>query len=187
MNDWDEKSFDFPLTNESVVFEVGGYIGRWATEIEARYHPRLYVFEPQLWAFEKLIHRLATPYVYNFGLGVEDGVFPMGRFETDGCSFVDVPEDKPSAFGTIVEISSFLKLNKVRNIDLMLMNIEGYEFTLIPYMIDMGIMKKVNYFMCQFHLLGKYEGAYELIRRKMGQMKRVRFEYGTTLTCWENK
>ena len=73
----------------------------------------------------------------------------------------------------------------IQNINLCLMNIEGYEFKLIPYMIETGIMDRIDYFMCQFHLQGGKETEYYDIRRRLSETKKIRFDYGPTLTCWE--
>src|SRR5258707_4989859 len=101
-HEWDLKSVDFPLTQDSVVFEIGGYDGRWAMEIATRFHPNLYVFEPQPWAFKKCEEALVGydhTHLYNVGLTVKRGEFPMGNWETDGCSLTNIPSSKPVGLG----------------------------------------------------------------------------------------
>jgi FkbM family methyltransferase len=185
---WDLDSVDFPLTEDSVVFEIGGYEGRWAKEISERYHPLLLAYEPQDWAFEKCTEALMdypNSHVHHVGLGVETGFFDMGNYGTDGCSFVNLPSGKPVGIGQLVEISKHLA--GVKHIDLCLMNIEGYEFKLIPYMIETGIMDRIDYFMCQFHLNLGNENEYHDLRRELSKTKKIRFDYGPILTCWEPK
>jgi FkbM family methyltransferase len=190
-HEWDKKSVDFPLTKDSTVFEIGGYEGRWAREIAKLYNPSLYVFEPQRWAYKKCEAALDgyNAHLYNFGLATESGEFPLGNWETDGCSLVNLPGDKPIGVGWFVTWKNFLDgiAPPVRHIDLCLMNIEGYEFELIPHMIETGVMEKIDYFMCQFHLFDKNEQAYYDIRAELGKTKKIRFDYGPILTCWENK
>lgn len=187
---WDLDSVDFPLTEDSVVFEIGGYEGRWAKEIATRYNPELFVFEPQMWAYRKCLEALKGfdhTYVFEYGLGLKTGVFPMGNWETDGCSLVNFPSGKLAGDGIITEMSEFLKSLNVDHIDLCLMNIEGYEFKLIPYMIETGIMDKIDYFMCQFHLVSATGNEYYDLRREISKTKKLRFDYGAILTCWESK
>ena len=70
-NEWDRKAIDWPLNHESVVVEVGGYTGRWALQIADRYAPRLFVFEPQFWAFEVCREVLGDrAVVLPYGLGI---------------------------------------------------------------------------------------------------------------------
>jgi hypothetical protein len=37
---------DYDLTEESVVVDVGGFMGDWSEAIEERYHPAIHIFEP---------------------------------------------------------------------------------------------------------------------------------------------
>lgn len=187
---WDLDSVDFPLTEDSVVFEIGGYTGRWAKEIAERYNPLLYVFEPQPWAFDKCKEALSdytNARVFPFALGLETAKLPMGNWETDGCSFMNAPSGKPVGWGRMREIHTVMRELRVDHINLCLCNIEGYEFELIPHMIRTGIMDSIDYFMCQFHLGSASETEYYDLRRQLSEMNKIRFDYGPTLTCWEPK
>lgn len=69
-----------------------------------------------------------------------------------------------------------------------MMNIEGYEFALIPHMLELGIFDRITYFMCQFHPYDGDEGhLYDQIRESLFEKMDYRFDHGTTLTCWERK
>jgi FkbM family methyltransferase len=189
-NEWDKESVNFPLTRESVVFEIGGYVGRWAKEISERYDPYLYVFEPQTWAYIRLEQALIgypKAQIFNFALGVTEGTFPMNQWETDGCSFVHSQPGKMTGEGKMLRMGKFLRDSEVDHIDLCLMNIEGYEFTLIPYMIRNRIFDRIHYFMCEFHPSNDFEQKlYWRLRDWFGTHGwLVRFNYGPTLTCWE--
>lgn len=177
---WDEQAIDWPLTEESVVVEVGGYKGRWALQIAERYGCLIEVYEPQPWA-AAVCSEVLRPYgvsVLPWGLGVRDEVLPMGEWETDGCSFV-----KPAngAMCRLVEASSVLPLH----IDLMLMNIEGYEYTLLPHMIAQGILPQR--LMVQFHRFADEDGTRTAaifgVLAMVGY--RVAWSYGDVLTAWE--
>lgn len=36
----------YPLSPNSVVYDVGGFKGQWTSDIYSKYRPRIYVFEP---------------------------------------------------------------------------------------------------------------------------------------------
>ena len=168
---WDVQALDWPLTMNSVVVEVGGYTGRWALQIAERYHPRLFVFEPQAWAADVCRAVLGDrAHVYAVGLGDQDATLPMGDYETDGCSFT-----KPgSGVGQMREIRGMLEQCQIADrIDLMLMNIEGYEYTLIPHMLSQGITPKRLMVQCHGDLIEQIDGY------------RVLWTYGRVLTAWE--
>lgn len=191
-NEWDKASVDFPLNEESVVLEVGGFRGRWAWEIAKRFNPHLYIYEPQTDIGRALREQIDPLFpkaqVVNYGLGVESGVFRMKEMGTDGCSFLPGESVRGTiGQGMMVEIGEELAHFDCE-IDLMLMNIEGYEFKLIPYMLERGLFAKIKYFMCQFHPEG--EGGVRAFVRIFGQMKEiynVRFDYGPVLIAWERK
>lgn len=184
---WDQRAIDWPLTSDSTVVEVGGYKGRWALQIAERYHPRLFVFEPQLWAYEVCKRALGdAATVKHFGLGDHDDLLSMGEYETDGCSFV-----KPSAAtdnsdkGLIYEIGRIFKELEISAVDLMLMNIEGYEYTLLPHMLNKGILPKR--LMVQFHtFVDEYGMALAKIHQQLEDVGyRIVWTYGVMLTAWE--
>lgn len=192
-HEWDLESVDFPLNPDSVVLEIGGYVGRWARAMCERHRCYVYVYEPQVWAAERCRKELADfpkAAVYNMALGVNSGTFPMYNFETDGCTFRlnDHIATKPRGVGTMVEIGDGLKFVASQHIDVCLMNIEGYEFTLIPHMLRSGIMDRIQYFMCQFHTADiDDELAYIAICEELGKWGNVHFMYNKVLTCWEKK
>jgi FkbM family methyltransferase len=190
MNDWDQRSFEWELTAESVVFEVGGYEGRWAAEIQRRYHPVLHVFEPQPWAAEKCRLALADPlhrtFVHEYALGVLDGRFPMGEFETDGASFL--PQPRRQGAGEMVRIDTFLDVRRIGSVDLMLINIEGYEYDLLPFMIRKGILPRIRNLMVQFHAFADLAGTATVdLRKAIGATHDILWDYGTTLVAWRRK
>jgi FkbM family methyltransferase len=180
---WDQRAIEWPLTQESVVIDVGGYIGRWALQIVERYHPRLYVFEPQPWAADVCRDVLGdNATVLPFGLGAESGSMPMGRYETDGCSFLR--EDAPVVTCPIREIGETLQKIGISTIDLMMMNIEGYEYILLPHMLDQGILPQR--LMVQFHPFDAYVAQTGPLQQRMEQAGyRASWAYGLILIAWE--
>jgi len=182
-HEWDLRSVDFPLTRTSAVWEVGGYEGRWAQAIQDRYQPALYVFEPQAWAFAKLQDRFrgaSNVRIFPFGLGERYAELPMSEFETDGASF-NRPPSRAAGLGKLHEIAHVASLLHVAEIDLMLVNIEGYEFVLIPHMVHVGLLPRR--LLVQMHPFGEFSEAG--LRAVLGQCYRLVWDYGHILTAWE--
>lgn len=180
---WDQKAIDWPLDSSSVVVEVGGYKGRWALQIAERYAPRLYVFEPQPWAYATCKEALGDrATVVNAALGTAAGTVSMAAWETDGCSLVKPGADQEV---TMVEAGAAFAALDIAHIDLLLMNIEGYEYTLLPHMIDQGILPQR--LMVQFH---PFDDPYGMALahmhaslEKLGYV--IPWTYGIMLTAWE--
>ena len=186
-HEWDRRAIDWPLDQESVVVEVGGYKGRWALQIAERYQSHLYVFEPQPWAADVCREVLGErARVLEYALGVEgDDDHPvtvaMGEWETDGCSIIKPGHNHV----TMHAIERVFALLGITHIDLMLMNIEGYEYTLLPYMLERGIAP--CRLMVQFHTFADPDGM--RLARIYEQLAALNYHiawtYGVMLTAWE--
>lgn len=149
-------ALDWPLTEDSHVWEIGGFEGRWVQQIWDKYHCHITVFEPQLWAVEKLSKRffgIDKIDIRPYGLWIKEGWEPIDRFETDGATVIEqaaVPMDNKTGQGFFKNIWDEVYGFEF-DIDLALMNIEGAEYTLIPFMANSGIINRLEYFWCQFH------------------------------------
>jgi FkbM family methyltransferase len=179
-HEWDRRALEWDLTPESVVVEVGGFKGRWALQIAERYAPRLYVFEPQAWAADVCATVLGErAAVRAYALGVESGAATLGGFGTDGATLL-----APDGVAVEVrEIGRAFEDEEIGAIDLMLMNVEGYEYTLIPHMLRRGIRPKA--LMVQFHTAYGDEGpVYAALRRAR---YRQAWAYGVILQAWVRK
>ena len=147
------KAFDLPPN--STVFVIGAYQGLAMELLSEVYHPRHLVgFEPQLWAVEAATKRLngRSYTLFPAGLGIEKGTFPMGEYHTDGCSFVNTgPESRTQGEGQLWDADETLLVLNPSKIDLMIMNIEGYEWYLLPYLQQKGWLGKIDRLAVQWH------------------------------------
>lgn len=144
-------ALDWPLTEKSHVWEIGGFEGRWAQQIWDKYRCSITIFEPQMWAVERMVKRFdgnEKIRINAYGLWIEDAILPIGNFHTDGASLVKDDGREEKQFG---EFRRFTSAYEGIEIDVCLMNIEGAEYTLIPTIIHSGMMKHVKNFWCQFH------------------------------------
>jgi FkbM family methyltransferase len=201
MNPWDRDSFDWPLAGPVTVIEVGGYEGRWVSEMMLRYPGRYFAFEPQAWARERMAAKAAgiagaTLQIEPYGIGVTDGVFPMGGWGTDSCSFL-----KDDAFfarhdegrnergtGELVRADTALDRLGLDAVDVMMVNIEGYEFELLPYLIEREIMPRIRFLAVQFHGFADPRGECQNAIRQLLRLTHVlRFDWGDTLVGWERR
>lgn len=178
-HEWDRRALDWPdLPPRAVVVEVGGYKGRWALQMIERYPSiRLHVYEPQPWAAAVCRAVLGErAQVYDYGLGVRDETLPMARYETDGCTFV-------GGDGPALPLRDAAKALP-KQIGLMLINIEGYEYTLIPYLIAKGITPRR--LVVQFHThadVGGW-GMAAVSAALLTARYRLLWDYGPTLMAW---
>lgn len=151
--------FNLALGEEAVV--AGAYKGK-LMELLARLYPdaRIIGFEPQPWAWEEAVARLQPPFLFNnvelhcYAIGTKEGLQPMGEWGTDACSFVNVGEHA-RAHGEGMMHDADEALTKVIGhgpIGLMILNMEGYEFELLAWLLHTGWLNRTFRLAVQWHL-----------------------------------
>lgn len=150
---WNEMiEGDLPLTSASVVWEFGGYLGRWSREITRRYGCRLHVFEPIPEFFLELENVFADDArvtVHRCAIGAEQGTRNFGM-AADGTGLFAGGEQVPVAF----ESADYLRRLMAGPVDLVAINIEGGEYELLPLLATEGILPSVKMLLVQFHIVG---------------------------------
>ena len=187
-------ALDWPLNEYSLVWEIGGFEGRWAQQIYDKYKSFVHVFEPQLWAAQKLRNRFSGTgvWVEPYGLWIDDDILPMGNYHTDGASLVKHDGREEKQLGTFRYIRDELKECGVDGmeslmVDLALMNIEGGEYILLPFMIENGLMENFKNFWCQFHPEGPEDLRHEEIFSGMEKTHEVMWDFYPTAVAWRRK
>lgn len=198
-NVWDHASVDWAVPGPGVFVEVGGFEGRWVAEMAARYDGAFHVYEPQEWAHERIRAAFAAAarpgaslVIHGFGLGAQDAYLPMGGWDTDACSFLKdgafytrFPDEGRRKFGygwlRAIESSGILDIGAV---DVMMMNIEGYEYILLPALQRAGMMPRIRHLSVQFH--HDYEQSYHEpeIRRAIEETHDLHWEW-PALSAWK--
>jgi len=142
---------DFDLTSQSVVVDVGGYTGKWSSDLFSRFLCRIHILEP----IPTFAAKLRTRFQYNPLITVTEAALgSVGRDEVFRIS-----GDATSAFikrgevhhVRIVSAVEWFAKMKLDHIDLMTMNCEGGEYEILPHLIETGLAKKIDRFLIQFH------------------------------------
>lgn len=144
---------DYPLTSDSIVFDLGGYHGDFASAVSSRYDCKVYIFEPVPEFHQKCMERFqdeSKVVCFNYGLSSEDNLLEIGLAE-NSSSFAS-----PHAQGATLQVRVRSIVECIRElgldrIDLMKINIEGGEFDVLPALIKSGDIEKVRYIQIQFH------------------------------------
>lgn len=177
---------EYPLSESSVVLDLGGFRGQWASDIFSRYRCEVFVFEPVQSFFEFIEKRFkANPKVkaFKFGLGGKTRQEEI-YINADGSSVIRAAKEKASI--EIVDIDTWLFDNKIEAIDLIKINIEGGEYELLERMIEKNITLKVRNLQIQFHDFFPDAGArMNTIRSKLSKTHRQTYCYEFIWENWE--
>jgi len=175
---------DYLLDKESIVFDLGGYKGQWASDIFSKYCCEVYVFEP-VKIFSKKIEQ-------RFKQNEKIKSFPFGLAEENKKIMLAKDQDSSSAFKAGVEsewvelreFQEFLESNKIRSIDLMKINIEGAEYDLLESIIERDIQTNIKNFQIQFHdFVPDAEKRMKDIQEALKRTHEVTWQYPFV---WEN-
>jgi FkbM family methyltransferase len=141
----------YPLTPESVVLDVGGYRGQWASDLYAARPSRIHVFEPVPAFADGIAERFSgNPDItlHRVALGAVDGTLPFteaadatGRFAPRGRALA-LP---------VRAAAPYLREQGIARIDLMKLNIEGDEYDLIDHLHGEGVLADIRFIQVQFH------------------------------------
>ena len=140
------------LTEESVVFDIGGFEGGWADEIAGRYGCTVHIFEPH----PRFAAKLQQKYLGNkritvhpFALGSVDGTLNLSD---SGDASSAVSGAIGAVTGQVIDVARFLKELPVERVALAKINIEGGEYDLLPALFRSGNLRRFDVIQVQFHL-----------------------------------
>ena len=176
---------DYPLTPQSVVFDVGARIGDWAAPIHAKYGCQVVCFEPIQAHCIALKQRMPTNAirVVSLALAASNSPIVMGIMDGEASKF---HEDNPVDVKCITLANYLISygLPEYKWIDLMKINIEGMEFELIDNIIESGLMHRIKDLQVQFHLIPNAEEQYKELAAKLSRTHFRQWRYPFVWESW---
>ncbi|MBI2240491.1 MAG: FkbM family methyltransferase [Magnetospirillum gryphiswaldense] len=181
----EELRLDYPLTADSVVFDVGAYTGEWAADIAERYGCFIHLFEPVPDSCAQARQRFAgnpKVRVHEFALGVRTGFADIHLNGTGSSLFGGGEDDRVQV--RVREIGSVLDELGLSHVDLCKINIEGAEFDLLEYLLDSGLMVAFGDLQIQFHdVFADAVARRRAIQARLGETHDQTYNYAFV---WEN-
>jgi len=183
----EEMRYDYPHLDEySTVWDIGGYKGDFAYNINKKYGCVVQVFEPIEYYYVQLVSRFNNNpdiFINNFALSSDNGTAYM-TVHDDRSSLHMGSRDIPVVTRDIAE---FMKdENGGEDIDLMKINIEGEEFNLLTHMIDNKMMYMVNHLQVQFHkFMHEADTRRSIIQDKLVRTHKLNWNYDFIWESWE--
>lgn len=174
----------YDLEEGSMVFDLGGYEGQWASDIFSRYCPTIHIFEPVGEFADDIEARFKKNnkvFVHKFGLANQNGNAKLA-IDRDGSSAFKNGGDQVEI--ALVKAADFLSEKKVAAIDLMKINIEGGEYDLLDHLIETGCISNIKNIQVQFHdFIPCAQERMEAIQKKLAETHFLTYQYPF---IWEN-
>jgi FkbM family methyltransferase len=179
---------NYPLHNNSMVFDVGGYHGTYSDRIRERYDPYIHIFEPHP-EFCKIIEEKfchdSKIVIHKYGLSDSESVAFLSNQDQSSSIFSKTKDNFEVRMRDIKQVLEELQINQI---DLIKMNIEGGEYPLLRRMIDTGVINYFNYIMVQFHTIYPNAHFYRReIRKSLSHSHRPMWDYPFVWESWERR
>jgi FkbM family methyltransferase len=180
----DRFRFDFDLDEDSLVIDLGGYKGQWASDIFAKYLSRILVFEPVASYSDKIADRFKANNkieVFCLALGDAKKTEQIGISDDGSSLFVKSQTHEKIEFE---DVAVFFDSHNVRKVDLLKINIEGGEYALLSRLIETGLIKNINQIHVQFHdFVPNAEARMAELQQKLLLTHELQLQYKFV---WEN-
>lgn len=139
------------VPENGVVVVAGAFKGAYLKYLSQRFPTaNLHGFEPQKEAYEEALKNLAGCKVtlYNQGLATATRDVWCGKHGSDGCS-VASSEGELQRLEMVDAVQAFNSIGGA--IDLLVLNAEGSEWPLLPYLMDEMMHHRIKTMAVQFH------------------------------------
>jgi FkbM family methyltransferase len=182
----DTLRVEYDLNSESTVLDVGGFMGQWTSDIFSRYCAHVYVFEPLPQFADSIARRFkrnARVQIYPFGLSDKSGVFNLYPDEDGTSTFQRSSEPVPAQFRAASEV---FKECGFEHVDLMKINIEGGEYSLLEHLMDTGWIHRIANIQVQFHdIMPESRQHMIAIQDRLTMTHRITWQYPLVWENWE--
>ncbi|MDD4989603.1 MAG: FkbM family methyltransferase [Candidatus Pacebacteria bacterium] len=175
---------EYDLNESSLVIDVGGYEGQWASDIFSRYGCTIYIFEPVHEFCEKIQKRFKMNkkiIVEELALSNHSGISEIGL---DGMSSsLEIEKEKKERV-VVKRALDFFREKHIDHIDLMKINIEGGEYDLLDDLIENDCIKNIDNIQVQFHEL--FPDAKNRMKSIQDGLKKTHHTTYSFPFVWEN-
>jgi FkbM family methyltransferase len=176
--------YEYDLTAEDVVFDLGGFEGDWTAEISARYGCEVHVFEPVPEYHAALCRRFARNgriHVHPFGLA---GSTHTTRLGVAGDASGHWRKSSQTVEVELRDAAAFLEAQRLVRVSLCKINIEGGEYDLLERMLDAQVIHRFGNLQIQFHTF-VHQAAERMaaIQRRLAATHALTYQYPFV---WEN-
>jgi FkbM family methyltransferase len=186
-----ELRLDYNLDDESVVFDLGGYQGWFAENINQKFKSKIYVFEPSIPFYRSMDKKFRKNFnikLFNYGLSDVNADLNLVA-ANDGSYLAEYGNDSSSGDIEIVKIKSFSETYKnlgIDNIDLLKINVEGAEYSIMNNIFENNLQTKIKNFQIQFHhISSECDNNLTSIRNKLSETHTQKWNYEWVWESWE--
>ena len=179
---------NYNLNKDSIVFDLGGYKGEWSQQIYNKYKCKIYIFEP--------VHKFYINLKNKFKNNKNIIIINNGVSDSEKIVKISLDKDASSIFKTnpngekirLINLLNFMEVNKIENIDLIKINIEGGEYEILEDIINKESSHLFNNLQIQFHkFIPKAPARRKKIQKSLSKTHKITYNYDFIWENWEKK
>lgn len=185
--------YEYLLNQDSVVIDVGGYEGDFASELFSRYLSTVFVFEP----VKKYVNHLNKRFAGNssikivpYGLGAKNETLKINVMD-EASSYnrsESIHKKGVEEEILIMDVVDFFNKQRINKVDLIKINIEGGEYDLLDRMIDKGYIGMCKNLQIQFHdFYPDFQKRYDRIKTELSKTHDITYNYPFVWENWKIK
>jgi FkbM family methyltransferase len=188
--DWTYR-LNYDLNKDSIVIDAGGYQGWFAEQIYNKYRCNVYVFEPAKEHYDLISNKFKNNpkiKVFNYGVGGVTETVNL-NLQGDGTS-VHTTNGKFIGIESIevINILDCLKDLGLEKVDLLKLNIEGEEYSLLESLIKNNELKRFSDIQIQFHtFVDNAEERRSIIRKALSEDFTLEYDFEFVWEGWKQK
>ena len=177
----------YDLDQNSVVFDLGGFIGQWSSDIYSRYRCKIFCFEilgDYAIKIEERFKKNQDIKIYNFGLSSKNSNVDI-YLHNDGTTISPIKyQNVKIEKGKVVDFVDFIQSNTIHHIDLIKINIEGAEYELLEYLVETKTVTIIDNIQVQFHNISlESKDRMRSIQSELAKTHKLTYQYQFV---WEN-
>lgn len=180
---------NYNLTENSIVFDLGGYKGEFASAIMNKYNCTVFIFEPISFLYDIIVNKFSDNrklHPYCFGLYNKTTRRQISL--SDNASSIFITKTNTVEI-QLKDIAEFLNENSVGIIDLIKINIEGAEYDLLESLINYGLISRFKNIQVQFHdfIIPNAELRMRNIQQQLSKTHQLTYQYEFVWENWKIK
>jgi FkbM family methyltransferase len=176
---------NYDLSENSIVFDLGGYKGEFAEEITKKYDCTIYVFEPIQEFYQIIKSKFQNNpkiQVFPFGLSSKNEKLKIGLIDNSSSVYLDSQNSEEIELKSIVE---FIENQGVTKVDLVKINIEGGEYEVLESIIQNNKIAIFKNIQVQFHdfIIPNAKQRMNTIQKELAKSHSLTYQFEFV---WEN-
>ena len=175
------------LGEESLVFDLGGFVGDWSKKIFDKYKCTIHIFEPVNKFYTHIKENLISEKIIVNHFGLAERTFKTDIYINDESSSIYKKGTKSENI-QLIDFMDYINEKQIAKIDLLKINIEGAEYDLLEYVIQTGYVTNIVNIQVQFHdFFSNSEKRMKNIQSKLNKTHELTYQYPFIWENWQLK